>query len=107
MKIKKYLKPEKEADGRGPHKSLCTSYKGTEVCQEARLSKLSWWCFSSTKLEQTPSLQDTNGRQSPYCLYIVVAMRYNLSDQIAHAKVCSSYHYEQQKLKGKVMTQSC
>ena len=45
--------------------------------------------------------------QSPYCLYIVVAMSDNLSDQIAHAKVCSSYHYEQQKLKEKVMTQSC
>ena len=45
--------------------------------------------------------------QSPYCLYIVVAMSDNLSDQIAHAKVCSNYHYEQQKLKEKVMTQSC
>ena len=45
--------------------------------------------------------------QSPYYLYIVVAMRDNLSDQIVHAKVCSSYHYEQQKLKEKVMTQSC
>ena len=45
--------------------------------------------------------------QSPYCRYIVVAMSNNLSDQITHAKVCSSYHYEQQKLKEKVMTQSC
>ena len=45
--------------------------------------------------------------QSPYCFYIVVAMSDNLSDQITHAKVCSSYHYEQQKLKEKVMTQSC
>ena len=45
--------------------------------------------------------------QSPYCLYIVIAMSDNLSDQIAHAKVCSSYHYEQQKRKEKVMTQSC
>ena len=45
--------------------------------------------------------------QSPYFLYIVVAMSINLSDQIAHAKVCSSHHYEQQKLKEKVMTQSC
>ena len=44
---------------------------------------------------------------SPYCLYIVVEMSDNLSDQIAHAKVCSSYHYEKQKLKEKVMTQSC
>ena len=44
---------------------------------------------------------------SPYCLYIVVSMSDNLSDQIANAKVCSSYHYEQQKLKEKVMTQSC
>ena len=32
-------------------------------------------------------------------------MSNNLSDQIAHAKVCSSYHYEQQKLKENVMTQ--
>ena len=45
--------------------------------------------------------------QSPHCIYIVVAMRDNLSDQITHAKVCSSYHYEQQTLKEKVMTQSC
>ena len=44
---------------------------------------------------------------SPYCLYIVVAMNDNSSDQIAHAKVCSSYHYEQLKLKEKVMTKSC
>ena len=48
-----------------------------------------------------------NKYQSPYCLYIVVAMSNNLSDQIAHAKFCSSYHYEQQKLKKNVMTQSC
>ena len=39
--------------------------------------------------------------QSPYCLYIVFSMSDNLSDEIAHAKVCSSYHYEQQKLKEK------
>ena len=44
---------------------------------------------------------------SPYCIYIVVAFNDNLSVQIAHAKVFSSYHYEQQKLKEKVMTQSC
>ena len=41
--------------------------------------------------------------QSPYFIYIVVAMSDNLSDQIAHAKVCSSYHYEQQKMKKKVL----
>ena len=45
--------------------------------------------------------------QLPYCFYIVVVMRDNLSDQINHAKVCLSYHYEQQKLKEKVMTQIC
>ena len=39
--------------------------------------------------------------QSPYSPYIVVAVSDNLSDQITHAKVCSSYHYEQQKLKEK------
>ena len=59
MKVKKYLKLEKEADGRGPHKKKCTSSKGTEVCQEACLSKLSQWFFASTQPEQTPSLQDT------------------------------------------------
>ena len=32
MKVKKYLKPEKEVDGRGPHKSLCRSSK-RHVCQ--------------------------------------------------------------------------
>ena len=45
--------------------------------------------------------------QFPYFLYIVVAMSDNLRDQITHAKVCSIYHYEQQKQKEKVMTQSC
>ena len=45
--------------------------------------------------------------QSPYYFYIVVAMSDNLSDQITPTKVCSRYHYEQQKLKEKVMTQSC
>ena len=45
--------------------------------------------------------------QSPYCIYIVVAMSDNLSDQITHAKFCSSRHYRKQKLRGKVMTQSC
>ena len=44
--------------------------------------------------------------QSPYFLYIVVAMSDGLSDKIAHAKFCSSYHYEQKKLKENVMTQS-
>ena len=44
---------------------------------------------------------------SPYFLYIVVAMSDNLCDQIAHAKFSSSYHYEQQKLKEKVITQIC
>ena len=45
--------------------------------------------------------------KSPYYVYIVVVMSDNLSDQITHAKVCSSYRYEQQKMKEKVMTQSC
>ena len=45
--------------------------------------------------------------QSPYCLDIVFAMSDNLSDQMTHAKVCLSYHYEQQKLKEKLMTQGC
>ena len=93
MKVKKYLKLEKEADGRGPHKSLCTSSKGTEACQEARLSKLSRWCFSSTQQKKHHPCKIPSEYQSPYFLCIVVAMSDNLSDQIAHAKVCSSYHY--------------
>ena len=101
------MKPKKEADGRGPHKSLCTSSKGIEACQEARLSKLSQWCFLSTQLEQTLSMQDTIRIPVTILFYIVVAMSDNSSDQIAHAKVCSSYLYEQQKLKEKVMTQRC
>ena len=43
----------------------------------------------------------------PDDVYIFVAMSDNLSDQITHAKFFSSYHYEQQKLKEKVTTQSC
>ena len=107
MKVKKYLKPEKEVDGRGPHKSLCTSFKGIEVCQEACLSKLSRWCFPSTQPKKHHPCKIPSKQQSPYYIYIVVAMSDNLSDQIAHARVWSSYHYEQQKLKENLMTQSC
>ena len=107
MKVRKYLKLEKEADGRGTHKSLCTRSKRTKACQEACQSKLSRWCFLSTQPEQTPSLQDTIKRPVTTFFYIVVAMSDNLSHQIAHAKVFSSYHYEQQKMKENVMTQSC
>jgi hypothetical protein len=45
--------------------------------------------------------------QSPSVDYIVVAMSDSLDDQTAHAKVCSSHRYEQQKLMEKMMTQSC
>jgi hypothetical protein len=45
--------------------------------------------------------------QSPYVDYIVVAMSYSLDEQSAHAKVCLSHRYEQQKLMKKMMTQSC
>ena len=45
--------------------------------------------------------------QSPYCLYIVVAVSDNLSVQIIHAKVFSSHHYDKKKMKEKVMTQIC
>ena len=107
MKVKKYLKLEKEADGRGPHKSLCTSSKGTEAWEDAHLLKLSWWCYLSTHQNKDHLRKIPLEYQSPYCLYIVVAMSDNLNDQNTHAKVCSSYHYEQQKLKEKVMTQSC
>ena len=62
IKFKNYMQPKKETTGSGPHKSLCTSYKGVEACQETRLSKLYWWCFPSTHLEQTPSRKDTRGR---------------------------------------------
>jgi hypothetical protein len=44
--------------------------------------------------------------QSPSIDYIVVAMNDSLDDQTAHAKVCSSHRYEQQKLMKKMMTQS-
>jgi hypothetical protein len=44
--------------------------------------------------------------QSPSVDYIVVAMSDSLDDQTAHAKVCSSHRYEQQKLMKKMMTQS-
>jgi hypothetical protein len=45
--------------------------------------------------------------QSPSIDYIVVAMRDSLNYQTAHAKVCSSHFYEQQKPMENMMTQSC
>jgi hypothetical protein len=42
-----------------------------------------------------------------YVDYIVFAMINSLDDQTIHAKVCSSHHYEKQKLIEKMMTQSC
>ena len=96
MKVKKYLKLEKEEDGRGPQKSLCTSSKGTEACQEACFSKLSDDVFRVHNRNKHHPCKIPAEDESPYCLYIVVAMSDNLSDQSAHAKVCSSYHYEQQ-----------
>ena len=44
---------------------------------------------------------------SPYFLYIDSKESDSLSDEIAHAKVCSLHHYEQQTLKEDLMTQSC
>src|ERR1700733_13817106 len=44
---------------------------------------------------------------SPYFLYIDFEGSDSLSDQIAHAKVCSLHHYEQQILREDLMTQSC
>jgi hypothetical protein len=44
--------------------------------------------------------------QSPSFDHIVAAMSDSLYDQTAHAKVCSSHHYEKQKLMKKMMTQS-
>jgi hypothetical protein len=41
MKVKKYLNPEKEVEGCGPNKSLCTRCKGAKSYQDARFSKLS------------------------------------------------------------------
>jgi hypothetical protein len=45
--------------------------------------------------------------ESPSVDYIVVTMSDNLDDQTAHAKVCSSHRYEQQKMMKKMTTQSC
>jgi hypothetical protein len=45
--------------------------------------------------------------QSPSFDNIVVEMNDSLDDQSAHARVCSSHRYEQQKLMEKMMTQSC
>jgi hypothetical protein len=44
--------------------------------------------------------------QSPSVDYIFSAMSNSLYDQTAHAKVCSSHCYEQQKLMEKLITQS-
>ena len=107
MKVKKYLKPEKEADGRGPHKSLCTSSKGIERAKRHICQNRPDDVFQVHNLNKHHPCKIPAEDQSPYFLYIVVGMNDNLSDQIGHAKVCSGYHYEQQKLKKKVMTQSC
>jgi hypothetical protein len=45
--------------------------------------------------------------QSPSVDYIVAAMNDSLDEQTAHAKVCSSHCYEQQKLMKNMMNQSC
>ena len=45
--------------------------------------------------------------ESPSFDYIIAAMNDSLDDQTAHAKVCSSHHYEQQKLMKNMMIQSC
>lgn len=44
---------------------------------------------------------------SSYFLYIDSEESDSLSDQIAHAKVCSPHHYEQQIPREDLMTQSC
>jgi hypothetical protein len=45
--------------------------------------------------------------QSPSIDYIVSTMSGSLDEQTAHAIVCSSHHYEEQKMMKKMMTQSC
>ena len=45
MKVKKYLKPNKEEKWSIPRKSLWTSCKGFDTYQVEHYSKLSWWCF--------------------------------------------------------------
>ena len=107
MKVKKYLKPEKEADGRGPHKSLCTSPREPRRAKRHICQNCPNDVFRVHNWNKHHHCKIPVEYQSPYCLYIVVAMSDNLSDQITHAKVFSSYHYEQQKPKEKVMTQSC
>ena len=107
MKVKKYLKPEKEVDGRGPHKPLCTSSKGTEVCQETHCQNYPDDVFRVHNRNKHHPCKIPSKDLSPYFLYIVVAMSDNLSDQITHAKVFSSYHNEQQNMKENLMTQSC
>ena len=44
---------------------------------------------------------------SPYFIYIDSEGSDSLSDQIAHAKVCSLHRYEQQILREDLMTQIC
>ena len=69
---------------------VCQNYPD-DVCQEHKHH-----LYMKQEEDHTPSVG-----------YIVVAMSNSLDYQTAHAKVCSSYRYEQQKLMKNMMTQSC
>ena len=86
MKVKKYLKPEKEADGRGPHKHYAQDPREPRrakrhICQNCpddvfRVHNRNKHHFCKIQLED----------QSPYFIYIVVSISDNLSDQLLMPK---------------------
>ena len=76
-------------DSRHANMHVCQNYPD-DVCREHNWKK-HHLCMKQEE------------EQSPYVDYIVAAMSNSLDDQTAHANVCSSHHYEKQKL----MTQSC
>ena len=106
MKIKKYLNQKRKQmeEGHTSHYAQAPRelrHAKRHVCQNCPNDVFRLHNWNKHHPWKIPS-EDL----SPYCFYIVVAMNDNLSDQITHAKVCSSYQYEQQKLKKNVMTQS-
>ena len=91
MKVKKYLKPKKEVDGRGPHKSLCKDPREPRHAKRHVCQNIPDDVFRVHNWNKHHPCKIPVKYQSPYCLYIVVTMSDNLNDQIAHAKFFSSH----------------
>jgi len=74
--------------------------------KNSKLPKMSEKCFEPVGKGGWPPISIWIN-QSPSFDNIVSAMSDILYDQTIYAKVCSSHHYEKQKLMENMMTQSC